>query len=809
MLAPASPSRSTQRAVAQTIRDDAWVRGLRAIWPPLFVLACGALSGSLSQAWPPALISLFAGLIWVLSFYALWRGARGFRVMTQEEAYRALEDRAGLLELAPLSGAQDQWVLGDQQLWALHQRRLAEATGQLSKPVKPKLYRRDGGKAAILVLALGLCILNPTATMRALHFDLSPIMGDSNLMIEVWAEPPAYTGLPLIRLDPNQKRVALPSGSIITAQVQGARGTPHLHAPWRSQKLKATNDRIWRGTIALTQSGTLSVSRFGTRAAWAVELTADLPPVLTTAEPIKLDPKGRLSISFSASDDYGLKGAFVRIRPLKIPEGLAGHSTYDTPISGDASLGDGEAKRVFLDVFDHALTGMEVEARIVVRDGLGQETVSKPTRLIMPQRRWRSTLAAAFQEVRLLVLREARPYAQTLPRWAILFEPLISSGGMSDQLALGPIKLDLSEPLAGAPPGIAQAVAKLSALSQVTERMGFPDTGQVALHYGLERLTIARTVQDAHGVAPLLWNLANGVEAGTQTPAQQKIAEARDALKQAIEQGAPSDEIRALTQELREAAGERLQELAQEQASGEGQEMGETNPPITSQDLDDALNAVEDLGANGSRQDALRQLDQLGQVLENLEAGASGSSGDGEGGPIDRSMQAQRQLNDQTDQLRETPNSDTRAGAAEELAGQQEELANLTEPTANDGATKPSDQSASEQKRAAAKAMREAARALREGRLNDANDAQMRALEALRQAAQSAAQTGNQAGQDNSSDPLGRQGPGADDGAGTKIPDGMERRRARDLRNELRRRQSDPQRDQTERDYLDRLLQEN
>ncbi|GIU66530.1 DUF4175 family protein [Candidatus Phycosocius spiralis] len=808
MLAPASPSRSTQRAVARTIRDDALVKGLRAIWPPLFVLACGALSGSLSQAWPPALISLFAGLIWVLSFYALWRGIRGFQVMTQEEAYRALEVSAGLLELAPLSSAQDQRVLGDQQLWALHQRRLAEVTGQLSKPVNPQLYWRDAGKAALLLFAFGLCVLNPTASIRALHFDVSPVMGDSDLMIEVWAEPPAYTGLPLIRLDPNQKRVALPSGSIITAQVQGARGAPHLHAPWRSQKLKVTNDRIWRGTIALTQSGTLSVSRFGTRAAWVIDLIRDLPPVLKAAEPIKIDPKGRLSIAFSASDDYGLKGAFVRIRPVKIPDGLAGHSTYDTPIPGDASLGDGEAKRLFLDVFDHALTGMEVEARIVVRDGLGQEAASKPTRLIMPQRRWRSNLAAAFQEVRLMVLREARPYAQALPRWAILFEPLISGASMSDQQALGPIKLDLSEPLAGAPPGIAQAVATLTALSQVTQSIGFPDTGQVALHYGLERLSIARHVEDAHSVAPLLWSLANEVEAGTQSPAQQKIAEVKDALKQAIGQGAPSDEIRALTQELREAVGERIQELAQEQASGEGQEAGETNPPITSQDLDDALNAFEDLSANGSRQDALRQLDQLGQVLENLEAGPSGSSGDGGGGPIDRAMRAQTQLNDQTDQLREMPNSDARAKAAEELALQQDELANLTELNAKDSVTNPSDSYGLEQKRLASKAMREAAQALRHGRLTEANSAQMRALQSLRQAAQSKGPAGSQAGRDNSKDPLGRPMPGADDGAGTKIPDGMERRRARDLRHELRRRQSDPSRDQTERDYLDRLLKD-
>jgi hypothetical protein len=50
--------------------------------------------------------------------------------------------------------------------------------------------------------------------------------------------------------------------------------------------------------------------------------------------------------------------------------------------------------------------------------------------------------------------------------------------------------------------------------------------------------------------------------------------------------------------------------------------------------------------------------------------------------------------------------------------------------------------------------------------------------------------------------------PKQDDGKATKVPDGVEKRRARDVRDELRRRQADPQRDKNERDYIDRLLQE-
>jgi Domain of unknown function (DUF4175) len=56
-------------------------------------------------------------------------------------------------------------------------------------------------------------------------------------------------------------------------------------------------------------------------------------------------------------------------------------------------------------------------------------------------------------------------------------------------------------------------------------------------------------------------------------------------------------------------------------------------------------------------------------------------------------------------------------------------------------------------------------------------------------------------------DPLGRATNRRDDGRETKVPDQVEKRRARDVREELRRRQADPNRDGQERDYLDRLLQ--
>jgi hypothetical protein len=791
------------------MRADALVKGLRTLWQPLCLIAVIGAAGSLTEALPAALVSAGACLTWLLCAYLFWRSWQLFQPMSEHEAGRALEEAAGLKELRPLSGGEDRRISGDDALWSWHQARLIEAAATLSKPVKPKLSWRDGAKALALSVALALCWLNPAATARALTFDLSPLMGDGDLVVEVWAEPPGYTGLPLIRLDRSQAEVALPVGSRVTARVDGARGAPVLRGPSRTTRLKPAQGAAWQGQIEITRSGTLKLDRLGTRAQWHIEAIVDQKPKLALPKPIQIDPKGRLDVAFQASDDYALAAAFLRIRPVKVPEGLAGYSVFDTSIPLEGVAGENGARRVFIEIGDHALAGLRVEAQIVVRDGSGQETASEPTKLTMPERTWQSSLAAAIQEVRLMILREARPYQRPLPRFATLFENIEAGGPVSDVLNLGPIKLDLSDPQPGAPPGISNATRRLRAIAETMVQFGLSDLGQLSLHYALERLSIARDVADAHSVAPLLWQMALQIEASTQTPAQQKVAQAREALKQALEQGAPPEQIQQLTQELREAVGERLQELAEQGGSGEGGEQGQSGPQISAGDLEDRLRQLEESGSSGSREDALAQLDQLDELLENLQPGAPGASGQaggqGQGGPIDDAMRQQRALSDRTEQLGETPPSDQSRKRAEDLANQQEGLADALGGGRQGDRSR--EQSAEEQnKQQAADAMREAAQALREGDLSRAQDAQVRALQALRQAAESGLQ--GQAGNDGETDPLGRTLPKQDDGKATKVPDGVEKRRARDVRDELRRRQADPQRDKNERDYIDRLLQE-
>ena len=115
----------------------------------------------------------------------------------------------------------------------------------------------------------------------------------------------------------------------------------------------------------------------------------------------------------------------------------------------------------------------------------------------------------------------------------------------------------------------------------------------------------------------------------------------------------------------------------------------------------------------------------------------------------------------------------------------------------------------------AEKAMEEAENALEQGDLDEATQQQGRALEQMRQGAQSMAQEMmrnmpqryGQSG-DTPRDPLGRpqRSQGPDLGTSVKVPDQIDIQRAREILEELRRRLGESTRVPQELDYLERLL---
>jgi hypothetical protein len=806
VLNPPIPSK-VSAAIKATKRRAAVVSGARLLWPPLMVFFGLGAAGAVLSGLPAALLSIISGIGLALGAFLLFRAVVAFKPIDDLAAQRLVEHAAGATEIAPLTSKDDRPIGGgDADLWAWHVQQRDKAIQALSKPVNPGFTRKDGLRGIALLLAGIICLWQPVAAARMLSFDLSPLVGDGDLVVDAWAVPPEYTNLPVIRLDRATHEVSLPEGSIIHARMDGAKGAPRLVVAGKSVTMTRTNGQAWTAQIPINRSGLISLNRFGARASWQAQVIQDQAPVFTKSVPITIDPKGRLDVSFSAKDDYSITSAALRTTVINPPDSLGQKTTVETPLtledSGDAQ-GEGEgARRLFVDVTQHVFTGLEVDVVLVLRDGRGQETRSPATRLTLPAVKWTTSLGAALQEQRLLILRESRPYRRVPPAYATLF----------DQASGEPIVLDLTEGLNGAPENIVRAQAMLRATLNSLRDNGLSDVATMGLQFASERLALARDLSGAQEVAPLLWEIALQSEQSDKTPGQQRLDAARQALEQALKNGASEDQIRELSQDLREAVAQRLEELAQQggQDGGEGTG-GQGGNSVSANDIDKMLSDLERSGQSGARQDALDQLAQLGELMDNLESGQQGSgdgSGQGQGqgqgaNPLDDAMRAQRDLSDETAQRQ----NEEQGGQASDLAQRQEALADQLSPPGRPAPAPNGPEGQVEAgKQQAAQAMREAARALREGDLSAAQQAQSAAEQALQQAAQ--AQNANNGTGDGNQDPLGRRIVGPDDGRGTKVPQEAEKRRARDVREELRRRQADPNRDGQERDYLDRLLKD-
>lgn len=289
-----------------------------------------------------------------------------------------------------------------------------------------------------------------------------------------------------------------------------------------------------------------------------------------------------------------------------------------------------------------------------------------------------------------------------------------------------------------------------------------------------------------------------------------------------------------------------------------GQEMG-ANRLMNSQDLDQMLRQIQDLAKTGSREMAQRLLSELRDLLERLQMGMAGGDPRGEqmmnmmDGLGDLIMRQQKLLDETFELRRQQQRAGRQQGPGEGQRGEmpgrqgqgpgpqgrrpgrqgqdgsrqpgqgpqgsgglasrqgriQQSLEQLMEQLRGLGANP------SEKLEGAGQAMGNAQTALGEEKLDRATHEETRALDRLRQGAQSlaeqimqmmSAQMGR-SGQDGR-DPLGRpdRSSGPDLGSSVKVPDEIDIQRAREILDELRRRLSEPNRPMLELDYLERLI---
>jgi uncharacterized protein (TIGR02302 family) len=813
------------------------------LWPALASLAT-ALGLFIAVSWlgvwlwlPPIARAVAMLVLFVLAAAASVPLLR-LRIPSRQEGLQRL-DRVSGLPHRPATTVADTMATtaGDSYsaaLWRAHLERAAEAARNLKSGYPaPRLAARDPYALRGLVLVLLVATFFAAGGDR-LHritaaFDFRGVVTPANYRVDAWITPPLYTGkspLLLPGLRPGELALtaasyAVPIGSILVVRASGKSGLDIVtrgelkEAPAAAKPPAGTEERRY----TVDGAGAATIQGYGDDVTWSFTAIPDRPPTIALSKDPEARPQGAMLLSYKIEDDYGAVEAQAKFAAKETPAAAEKKTRplYGAPefplVLPQARTRSGIGQTV-KDVTEHPFAGSEVTMTLMAKDQAGNEGRSEPFEMKLPQRPFFNPVAKALVEQRRMLALDA----ETKPR----------------------------------------VLVGLDALTIAPERFT-PDTG---IYLGLRslywNLANARSDDELRDVVSRMWAMAVQIEDGNMGDAAAQLRAAEEALRQALERNASDDEIKRLTDQLRQALNNFLQALAQEMRRNPqmAQPMDPNTRMLRSQDLQNMLDKLEQLARSGNKDAARRLLQELQAMMEGLQMARPG----GQGGDQDMQalndlaemIQRQRELRDKTfkegqDMRRgqRGQRGDQNQNQLGDLRGDQQGLRDRLNKMLEElkkrgfGQQQPGDQEMKDgqpggnnldQLGRAGDAMGDAEGSLGQGNADSAVDSQGRALEAMRKGAQNLAQSMQQqrgegqgpgmgmgrpgrlgqarAGEE--TDPLGRPLRGREFGDDTsvKVPGEIDVQRARRILEELRKRLGESVRPQLELDYIERLLKD-
>ncbi|WP_198365674.1 TIGR02302 family protein [Roseomonas sp. KE0001] len=593
----------------------AWEALWPRLWPALGVAGLFlilALAGLFLHLPPWLHVALLAGFALALGL-AAWRGARGFRLPGAAAAERRIETASGLRH-RPISTLRDHAVSQDpaaQALWRAHQRRALAGLDRLRVGApRPNLAARDP-RALRLGLLVGLFAAVAVAGGEAgerLRRAVWPSLQAATpmapaLRLEAWVTPPAYTGAAPLFLDPAGGALSVPQGSRLQIALSGGRGgVPEWQGNGPAEPLRTLEPGSFAAETVLQQGTRILLRRDGRElAAWSFGVQADAPPTAAFAEPPGPAPRGlALRLPWRAEDDWGIAAMQAEIR-------LAARADA-APLRLDLALTGGNPRQprglAQPDLSAHPWAGLPVRLRLLARDGAGQEGVSETVLVTLPERVFNHPVAR-----QLVALRKS--------------------------LSLDPLARD--------------AVRRgLDDLAAAPEAFEHDLTTFLALRVARFRLLRDRRPEGVEEAQALMWQTALALEEGRTDRTARALAEAREALREALAEAerTPPDaagraELERRVQELREAVQRHLEALAERlrQENAEVQPIEPGQRMMDQQELDRRTERMEQSAREGRTDQLQQELAELERMLDALQQGRVARA---EGGDPQRQQQRQR-----------------------------------------------------------------------------------------------------------------------------------------------------------------------
>lgn len=805
-----------------------WERAWPAFWPSVGVLGAYAtlVLVGIFETWSllPAWIVLLATL--GTAGYLLARNLVWSAFPTRAEGLRRLEEMNNLSH-QPLSTYEDEAASGSgsDQLWAAHRQWLKARLAALrAKWPSPGLAAHDPfalRSALVVCLVAAFAIAGPLTGTRLAQGFFPGFTGTGSLgQVDAWITPPDYTGrAPIFLTQTTADTLEVPQGSEITANIFGG-SRPQVTLGTEPLALQETNQRgeqAFETSAVIEADTTFAVTQGGRdQGTWPITVTPDEVPFVRLVE-ASATVRRTLKLIYEVIDDYGVVDLKMDLAldPIFVLEDKQIFQLGEEPLTRDgfSPLTDGfVAEKVatqidlplpgirpkeatntaYKDLLSHPWAGLPVILKLVASDDAGQTNTSRAITMALPARQFTKPLAAAVVEQR--------------------------------------------QRLAMSPRNRGSVAGFLNAFATDGEKYIDDSSVYLGLRAAYWRLVNARRPGDLAGVSKLLWDLALHIEDGDLSMAERDLRAAREALAQALAEGASPNEIEQLMQELKSALSRYLDELA-------GKTTAETDPqlqpPADGQmmersDLEKMLDAIGDLAKTGARDQAQDLLSQLDDILENLNTDEQQQPTPGQTeladaiGEMGDIIAEQRGLMDETFQHGQGATAGSGEGESgnqgqnggpplEGLQAQQDGLRQRLEDLM--GQLGENGQPVPGELEQAARSMQRAGDRLSQGRPDSAAGAQGQAIDQLRTGAQALAdamfdsmgsggeQTGVNAGGDQT-DPLGRPltSNGASNSDSVKLPDELDLQRARQILEELRKRAAELGRPEQELEYLERLL---
>ncbi|ANC92813.1 TIGR02302 family protein [Azospirillum humicireducens] len=622
-----------------------WERLGPALWAPLSVLGAFLALALLNllillPGWLHALALLALAAAFLLSLVI---GVRRFRAPAEDEARRRLERDSGL-DHRPLHTLRDRPAGNDpmaQALWRLHQERARAAMRSL-RVAWPGTDVPSHDRYALRALVILTLVVAGAAAWgdwrprvaAALtpRFDGGTVIATATL--DLWINPPDYTGLPPVFLksgstatptspaasqqgankqttgqQPADQPVQIPQGSLVLARVTGGNGTPSLEAGDHSGPFEAVDSTNFQVQRPVTGGTRISVTQGGrTLGSWPIQVVPDRAPVIAHASPPSAAERGALKLDYAARDDYGLTEvkAQIRLAPAVPPPAA---TAQDGAAQSDRAKKAAEEKAdsaemlelalslpgvrpkeahstAFQDLTAHPWAGMPVTVRLTATDGAGHTGRSEDAAISLPERAFNHPVARAIVNQRKILTRNPK----------------------------------------GARVQVARALAEISARPGT---YGDDIVAFLSMRTAIARLMLDESAESISPLQQLMWETALRIEDGGLSLAEKDLRDAEKRLTEALDKNASDEDLNRLMDELQAALDKFLD--AMEQRMMEALQRGEQLPMVPPEmadrmtdrnDLQQMLDRMREMAQTGSRDAARQMLSQLQQMLETMRSGA-------------------------------------------------------------------------------------------------------------------------------------------------------------------------------------------